>query len=271
MKQNLINREDNAPKSGRLSIALYPNPLSKSNGKASSYFARVVNRSRLGMDDIFNDLLSEDPGLDTARMKKDWNTVINAIAMRISSGISIDFGLGTLYPSVSGSFASEQSEFNRSKHSITVQYRPSEEMKRTMAGLEPVITRGNACRPELTRVYDHGSGWDSRNLKEGQSLEQGSLSEGKLLIMEGKMLKISGDSEEVGLYFDCVSNPEASVKLEAASLCRNQPSLLECIVPNGLAKGERYQIHLVTQFLPGNRVREYPQGFIFPSSFTVAE
>ncbi len=270
MKQNLINRENNAPKSGKLSIALYPNPLSKSNGKASSYFARVVNRSRLGMDDIFNDLLSEDSGIDTAQMKKTWNMVINAIAMRISSGISIDFGLGTLYPSVSGSFASEQSEFNRSRHSITVQYRPSEEMKRTMADLEPVITRGNACRPELTRVYDYGSGWDSRNLKEGQSLEQGILSVGNLLIMEGKMLKIAGDSEENGLYFDCLSNPEASVKLSPSLLCRNQPTLLECIVPKGLAKDELYCLRVVTQFLPGNKVREYPQSFSFPSTFTLA-
>ena len=135
MKQNLINIEDNTPKSGKLSIALYPNQMHKTGGKVTSYYARVVNRRRLSMDDIFNDLLSEDGSIDTVQMKKLWNRAVNAIAMRISTGISVDFGLGVLSPSVTGSFASEQSEFNRNRNSITVKYRPSQDIKKTREGI----------------------------------------------------------------------------------------------------------------------------------------
>ena len=67
MRQNFINIEDNTPKSGKLSIALYPNQMRKTGGKATSYYARVVNRRTLRMEDIFNDLLSDDGSTDTPR------------------------------------------------------------------------------------------------------------------------------------------------------------------------------------------------------------
>ena len=270
MKQKLINSEENAPKSGKLAIALYPNQMSKRNGEVTSYYARVVNRRTLGMEDIFNDLLSDNPGLDAARLRKEWNTVLNAIAMRVSSGVSVDFGLGVLSPAITGSFASEQSEFSKSRNRITVQYRPSKDMRQVMAALDPVITLGNACRPEITRVYDHGSGWDSADLKEGQNLEYGSVSRGNLLIIEGKTLCIGGDGEEVGLWFESTPDPNASVKVDAKTLCRNRPSLLECIVPKELAEGTAYRIRVVTRYLPGNRTREVPQSFTFPTLFAVA-
>lgn len=241
MKQELINNEDNKPKSGKLSIALYPNVLRKTDGKVTSYYARVVNRRTLHMEDIFNDLRSDDSSVDTGEMNRIWNTALNAIAMRLSSGISVDFGLGTLYPSVTGSFASEQSEFNRNKNDITVQYRPSQDMKRTMSGLTPVITRGNSCRPEITRIYDHGNNWDSANLKEGQTLDIGPLSKGDLLIIEGKKLCIAGDGEMNGLFFDSTSDPGKSIRLTGKDLCRNQGSVLECIVPAELEIGESYE------------------------------
>lgn len=269
MKQNLINIEDNTPKSGKLSIALYPNQLRKTGGKATSYYARVVNRRKLNMEDIFNDLLSEDGSIDTARMRKTWNTVINAIAMRISSGISVDFGLGVLSPAVNGSFASEQSEFNRNRHSITVQYRPSQDMKDTMSSLEPVITRGNSCRPEVIRVYDHGSHWDSANLLENESLESGKLSRGKLLIIEGKKLCIAGDEDKVGLFFDSCTDPDKSIKLGAADLCRNQPTVLECLVPAELDETDTYRLRVVTQYLSKDKCREEHLSETFPTVFTI--
>ncbi|MBQ7165662.1 MAG: DUF4469 domain-containing protein, partial [Treponema sp.] len=205
--------------------------MRKTRGKATSYYARVVNRRTLRMEDIFNDLLSDDGSIDTAQMRKTWNTVVNAIAMRISKGVSVDFGLGVLSPVVNGSFASEQSEFNKSKHCISVQYRPSQGMKDTMATLEPVITRGKIACPELIRVYDHGSGWDSTDLKENETLDSGTLTRGKLLIIEGKKLCIAGDHVDVGLYFISETNPDKFVRLKADGMCRNQPTVLECLVP----------------------------------------
>lgn len=269
MKQELINIEDTTPKSGKLSIALYPNQLRRTDGKATSYYARVVNRRTLCMEDIFNDVRSEDGTMDAAAMKRTWNTVVNAIAMRISSGISVDFGLGVLSPTVTGSFASEQSEFSRERNSITVQYRPSRGIRQVMGALTPVITRGCSSRPEVTRVYDFGSGWDSTALKEGESLERGTLTPGKLLIIEGKKLRIAGDSGEVGLYLDSTTDPGKSVRLEGDSLCRNQSTLLECLVPDDLDREDSYRLRVVTQYLNGDKCREQPLSETFPTVFSV--
>ena len=50
MTQELINKKDNTPKSGMLPIALYPNAMSKSADRESSYYAgqdkRPVLRQR---------------------------------------------------------------------------------------------------------------------------------------------------------------------------------------------------------------------------------
>ncbi len=269
MRQNFINIEDNTPKSGKLSIALYPNQMRKTRGKATSYYARVVNRRTLRMEDIFNDLLSDDGSTDTALMRKIWNTVINAIAFRISSGVSVDFGLGVLSPVVTGSFASEQSEFSWSRNRISVQYRPSQGMKDTMATLEPVITRGKIACPEVIRVYDHGSSWDSTNLTEEQTLESGTLTRGKLLIIEGKKLCIAGDHVDVGLYFVSETNPDKFVRLKADGLCRNQPTVLECLVPDELDADDTYKLRVVTQYLGKDKCRDEPLSETFPTEFTV--
>ena len=243
--------------------------MRKTRGKATSYYARVVNRRTLRMEDIFNDLLSDDGSIDTAQMRKTWNTVVNAIAMRISTGVSVDFGLGVLSPVVNGSFASEQSEFNKSKHCISVQYRPPQGMKDTMATLEPVITRGKIACPEVIRVYDHGSSWDSTNLTEEQTLESGTLTRGKLLIIEGKKLCIAGDHVDVGLYFVSETNPDKFVRLKADGLCRNQPTVLECLVPEELDSDDRYKIRVVTQYLGKDKCRDEPLSETFPTEFTV--
>ena len=93
---------------------------------------------------------------------------------------------------------------------------------------------------------------------------------GNLLILEGKRIRIEGTDDTVGLYFDSVSGPEVSVRLGQDSLCRNNPSVLECIVPEELRGGEAFRIRLVTQYMPGGKQRENPLSFTFPTLFRPA-
>ncbi|MBQ9537780.1 MAG: DUF4469 domain-containing protein [Treponema sp.] len=265
MRQELIDKKDIEPKSGRLPIALYPNDMFKSGN--SGYYARVVNRVHIGMDDILNDMRSEGSGLDSAEFKKLWDAAVNAIAMRLREGISVDFGLGTLYPAVKGSFASEQAGFTSGRNRLTVRYRPSQGIEKTMTALSPVIRCGNSWHPEITRIKDHGSGWDSVN--QGNCPE-GVLSRGNILLIEGKMLRIAGESGTNGLFFDSVRHPGKSVMVGEASLCRNQGTILECIIPHGLEAGERYRIRVVTRFLHGSRLRRKPLSCTSPITFTAS-
>ena len=274
MIQELIGREDSLPVSGKLPIALYANGMRTADGKATGCFARVVNRGTLRIDDIFNDLRSDDDGFDAAYMKKNWNAVMNAIAMRISSGMSVDFGLGVLSPSVSGSFDNEQSGFKRGRNQLTVRYRPSDGMKKTMESLDTVIRLGRTCHPEILRVRDIGSGWDSSDSgggnEPGQRQEGGTLSRGNILAIEGKRFRIEGGSDDIGLYFDSVTNPGESVKLSPGKLFCNRPSAIECLVPKELDKGSEYRIRLVTQYVNGQHIRKSPLSSTFPAVFTVA-
>lgn len=271
MIQEFIGGEDTEPKTGKLPIALYANGMRGEEG----FFARVINRGTLRIDDIFNDLRAGDDGFDAAYMKKNWDAVMNAIAVRISSGMSVDFGLGVLSPAVSGSFDNEQSGFRRNRNRLTVRYRPSEGMKKVMESLDTVIRQGNTCHPELLRVRDIGSGWDSRDCTGGngpgpQRQETGTLSRGNILFIEGRRLRIEGGSDAVGLYFDSVTNPGGSVKLAPGKLFRNRPSAIECLVPGELDKGSEYRIRVVTQYVNGQHIRKSPLSSTFPAVFTVA-
>lgn len=271
MIQEFIGGEDTEPKTGKLPIALYANGM---RGE-ESFFARVINRGTLRIDDIFNDLRAGDDGFDAAYMKKNWDAVMNAIAVRISSGMSVDFGLGVLSPAVSGSFDNEQSGFRRNRNHLTVRYRPSEGMKKVMESLDTVIRQGNTCHPELLRVRDIGSGWDSRDCTGGngpgpQRQETGTLSRGNILFIEGRRLRIEGGSDAVGLYFDSVTNPGGSVKLAPGKLFLNRPSAIECIVPGELDEGSEYRIRVVTQYVNGQHIRKSPLSSTFPAVFTVA-
>ncbi|MBQ7167683.1 MAG: DUF4469 domain-containing protein [Treponema sp.] len=270
MIQELLGCEDNEPKTGKLPIALYENGMRGAEG----FFARVINRGTLRIDDIFNDLRSGDDGFDAAYMKKNWDAVMNAIALRISSGMSVDFGLGVLSPAVSGSFDNEQSGFRRGRNRLTVRYRPSEGMKKTMESLGTVIRQGNTCHPEVLRVRDIGSGWDSRDCAGGNGPGpqrwRGLLSCGNILSIEGRRLRIEGGSDDVGLYFDNVTNPGESVKLTPGKLFRNRPSGIECLVPGELDRGSEYRIRVVTQYVNGQHIRNSPLSSTFPAVFAVS-
>ena len=267
MKQNLTN--DMAPKSGYLSIALYPDLLHRENGSISRYYAHVVNRRKLGIEDIVNDVVSDGIQHDKADIMKIWNVMANAILMRLSAGLSVDIGFGSLYPCITGTFDRNGADIGEKKASIGVQYRMSSLVKNVMGKLTPVVTQGNSVEPQILRVADHNSGWDSDKLDEKEKELPGKISIGGFFRIDGKNLGIVGDKESVGIYFDAEDGSK-SIKLSASDIVRNDPTVVECIAPDTLQPGV-YKIRIVTQYSRTKVFHTEPRECVFGRSIAVGE
>lgn len=230
-------------KVGRLAIALYPTHLQKQNGKVT-YHAKVVNRATASMADICNDLVASgnNCGLSADELETVWHNICQARKKRLAEGIFSQDDIGTLYPSVKGTFADDQSPYIKGVHTITVRLRPSEETSETMANLTPAITQGNTCHPVIDRVQDIRTQTDT------------ALTPGGLLNIKGRNICLVGDDEAVGLYFENVHDTTEIVKVSPTDMSTNSKNVLCFIIPTRLKDGCTYRLRLVTQYSGSKQV-----------------
>ncbi|MCR5623192.1 MAG: DUF4469 domain-containing protein [Treponema sp.] len=263
MNLNTLSSEPLTSKTGRLAIALYPNTMTGMDGEKTSYYARVINRSRLRQEDIADDIIASGTNMSKEEIVRMWKLINNAVTCRLADGLSVDTGLGLLRPSITGSFDSANSEFDKKKHTITVQYRPEGQLRELMSSLTPVIAQGNHVLPEITSVQDKSLPPD----------EADSLSPGGFFSIRGKNIMVLGTAGEnesespVGLYFDNTEEPEKSMRLLPSQIYHNSTTLLEGIIPQ--LKNGIYKVRVATKYC-GKKGRRTVQEHCFAKDFTVS-
>lgn len=238
MNFNLLNTKPDVSKTGKLAIALYPNSLlEKKNGK-QSWYARVLNRRKLEMSDIADDMVTNGITKSKEEIMDTWRQINNAIISRLAEGLSVNTGLCTTRLSVEGSFDSPSSPYNPEIHSIDLQFRTHPEVAEIVNNLEPVISQAISKLPDITKVKDtNGSN---------------CLTPGGFLEIHGKNLKVIGDNSSVGLYFENMQDSSDVIHLGIDKIPFNNPACLMCIVPSELKSGAVYQIRIITQYSAGN-------------------
>lgn len=238
MNFNLLNTKPDVSKTGKLAIALYPNSLlEKKNGK-HSWYARVVNRRKLSMSDIADDMVTNGVTKTKEEIMDTWRQINNAIISRLAEGLSVNTGLCTIRLSIEGSFDSPQSTYNPDKHTIDLQFRTQPEISKILNNLEPVINQAALKLPDITRIKDtNGSN---------------TLTPGGFLEIHGKNLKVIGEDSSIGLYFENMQDSSDVIQLGIDKIPFNNPACLMCIVPTELKSGAIYQIKIITQYSTGN-------------------
>ena len=266
MTFNTLNSEPLVSKSGKLAIALYPCTLKVMKGKPC-WYARVVNRNTLDMDDIADDMVSNGVEWERETIIKVWKKINSAVFARITEGIAVDMGLGILRASIIGSFESELSEFSRSKHSITIRYVPNKQARALLEELIPVITQGNKNHPQIISAVDKTA---------AENGEEAILHTGGFFDITGKNICIADEADEaarsdkVGLFFVNAQNEEKSVRVEAKDVCINTPSHLAGIIPASLEAGGKYKIRIGTKFGGNATLRKEVLIATYDKEFTVA-
>lgn len=258
MNLNTLSIEKVSHKSGSLPVALYPNMMIQDKGGKASYYAMTIIRDTCYDEDIANDIIVSglNEGLSKFQLLRVMELARNAKLARLADAYAVDDGISRMQLKVKGSFDSEQESFSSEKHSVEIALHPTSEAKKYFENLRPVIRQGNSKKPVITSVYDV------------KSKSSDTLTKGGYLEIKGAVLKISGDNEDVGLYFENTEDSSDFVKVSAEELGQNMSSTLACVVPAELKSGT-YRIKVVTQFMNGKTFRKTPLEAVF-GSFTVA-
>ncbi len=245
-------------KSGAIPIALYPNSMRLKADGTISYYAKTVNRTKLSMRDIANDMVTTgvNNGYSTEQILTIWNIINNAILDRISNSCLVDCGIGTYGIKVKGAFKTETDTFNTDEHSLEISFHSSKTAKALISELKPVIRQGNSCIPQITNIKDLESNSDK------------TLTPGGFLKITGSNIHIVGDNKDVGLYFISEEDDSKNIKLAQNKMYINTTNSLGCVIPNELSAGN-YKIKIVTQFSKNKTFRKETQTAEVSKTLTV--
>lgn len=258
MNINTLSVEKVSHKSGGLPVALYPNKLFQGKDGKAGYYAMTIIRDTCFDEDIANDIIVSglNEGLSKAQLLRIMELVRNAKLSRLADAYAVDDGISRMQLKVKGTFDSESEAFSTEKHSVEIAMHPTSDAKKYFEELRPVIRQGNSKKPVITGIYDVKS-------KSGDTLTKGGYLE-----IRGTCLKICGDNENVGLYFENTEDSSDVVKVSAEELGQNVGSTLACVVPSELKSGT-YRIKVVTQFMNGKAFRKASLEAVF-GNFPVA-
>lgn len=254
---NLLNADN--PKTGKIPLLLYPNPLKGADGK-KTYYARIMNRETLNKYDIADDMIAGGCKYSKHEIIEIWDQAEDAMINRLCTGVSVSTKMGSFMPGVTGSFENQMSQFDPKAHTLNVVFRMSSALKEIFAKLTPVIGQGNTRCPVIDDVLDATTGSDS-----------GKLTPGGFLAIKGRNICVAGENDDVGLYFQNTEDVSDVVKLSAAQIGDNISHKVQCVVPSSLKKGSTYKIMIVTQFLAaGGKLKKSSQSGEYPTALTIA-
>lgn len=209
--------------------------MRKEKDGKTSYHARPIFRNKLTMENIANDIIATGAleGYTAEQIISVWRVANNAMINRVLNGSIVDGGIGTFYARVTGSFDSEQSSFDSKKNAIDIVFRSGKTVKELASQIQPAIAQGNSVKPEIISVTDIESG------------KSDTLTPGGFLDITGKSLLVTGENDDVGLYFVNIEDESKSVKVASVKIGVNTSARIACVVPN-LESGI-YRIKVVTQ------------------------
>ena len=257
MNINTLSKTTADYESSKLAVALYQTAMRTEKDGKKTYHARPIFRNKLTMENIANDILATGAleGYSAEQIVSVWKVANSAMIDRVLNGSLVDGGIGTFYARISGSFDSEQSSFDSEKNAIDIAFRSGKTVKELASQIQPVIAQGNTVKPEILSVLDVESG------------REDTLTPNGFLDITGKSILVTGDNDDVGLYFVNTEDESSTVKVDASKIGVNTSSRIACVVPK-LASGS-YKIKIVTQFARSNAPRKDSQVNTFSNTFTV--
>ncbi len=230
-----------------LPIALYPERMIKNESGKHRYFARVLNRGKLNIENIADDLVVFGSKRSKEEIITDWNETCAAIIDRLINGCTVEAEYFTFSLQIKGLFDCKKDTFKKGKNYIELMARPTKKMQHILEKLNCKICIGNKTSPLIKSVYDGDS-----------KTENQILSRGGYLKIKGENIRIFGDNESIGIYFVSESDETKTVKVSEAHILNSKPSEILCIVPSELEVHECYRIKIVTQYMRTSKARKEP-------------
>ena len=217
----------------RIQVKLYPNKLPNGGGP---YVARTSSERVLTIDDICTGMENSNTfSGDRDTLRKYVRQHYDELIYRLCDGFSVNTGYFTLYPNIGGTFLSPKEGCNREKHPLEIRLRSSALLKHLLDLVE-VNVLGFADPLGFIHQFTDAES-DTINC---------AVTEGGLFVITGDKIKVLGEHEDCGIYFEMIDEPGTRIKV-VRPLGKNNPSELVGIVP-AIPSPKSYRLVIVSQY-----------------------
>jgi len=222
---------------------LYENLLS--NNTPSDYIARTISEESLNIKQICETAVSRG-GADMSALALEHAVAIflKEMAYQLCDGYSVNTGYFTAGTKIRGLFNSLSESYSSDKHNILFHFQQGEKLRAQIPNIEVEVLGIAKSGSAILQIVDISTGSINNLLTPQRNLK-----------IQGRKLKIAGDSTENGIFFvNSLTNERTAVA--ANDLVVNKAKELIIIIPN-LKRGN-YQLEVVSQY-SGSHLLKRPQ------------
>jgi hypothetical protein len=217
----------------RVRVKLYPSHLPAVKGL---YIARTSNEKALRVEDVCAALKNR------AGFTGDYSTLVENVkayfdeaAYQLCDGYAVNTGYFSLYPNIGGTFKSLHDTFDREEHPLTFRLRIGSRFRRLAKAVNIAVEGLGSRFGSVSQFIDKSS-----------KAENSIITGGGIFIISGKRIKVAGDNEKCGVYFETVGEGNTRIKVPE-DFIENVPTKIIGIVPE-LLPAKSYRVVVVTQF-----------------------
>lgn len=238
-------------KPGRLFVKLSKSQLP---GVGSFYKGSLPHHPCISIEEIADRVVNARTSYRRETLISVFRMMIDEIYNALKDGRNVDFGLGRTELIVSGRFATPLEPFDRKRHTIQINLRPSPRLNQ-LADFFPVeVTNFNANEPLPNEVSIYP---DPYSRQEGREFGVIPNAYSQPLFIHGRRLKVMGDQPGVGLHL-CHLPTGATYFIAPNYVFINQANLL-CFIPPVPMEAGVWTISIHSQYTPTYHLYKKPR------------
>jgi len=216
----------------RVRVKLYQSHLPGTEGK---YVARTSNEKALTVEDVCAALKNRTGFTgDYTTLVENVKAYFDEAAYQLCDGYAVNTGYFSLFPNIGGLFISPDDTFKRDEHPLTFRLRIGGKLGRLARAVNIAVDGIGGRLGSISRFTD----------KKSKTVNK-ELTGSGIFVISGKRIKVVGDNEECGVYFEAVGSG-ARIKVREEFI-ENSTVKIIGTVPVLLAP-ESYRVVVVTQF-----------------------
>lgn len=218
---------------------LVDNPLTED---PNDFTLKVKTNRMITTDDIARALVAEGTEFKYETLADILQRGDRIVRENLVAGNSVSTGVFYAYPSMPGVWHSVDDTYDDAAHQAGVNFQLNAQMREALKQVRAEVLGIAPTGPQVSLCTDTWSGEVN-----------GLITPGEALIIRGRALRITGDSEDNGVRFVRVDNGTATAA-DPRRLTVNNPTQLQLRVPD-LAPGD-YWLEITTQFSNGTTIKE---------------
>ena len=217
-------------KPGKLFVKLSKSQLP---GQEPFFRGTLPNHPSLTLDDIAERAVRNRSSYSHGTLIASFNTMLEEIYGAIEDGFNVDFGLGRTELTVGGRFKTEFEKFDRERHAIRINLRPSPRLNQLADWFPAEVIQFFPNAPLPNEVSIHNDRYLNQEGREFCVIPAGYTLP---LFIHGKRLKVMGDHPDVGIV---IRQEEGEIKyfIEPRMVFINESPSLAFLPPEPLTPG----------------------------------